>query len=122
VAQRRVGEETVVLDLRRGRVYGLNPSGGEVLELLRGGSSVSELRAWAAAAGDGESTLEPFLATLVEHGLAVPAADSGEPVAAAAPRGVTPWIAPRLLWHEDAARVTHQTSPPQQITNPQCQP
>lgn len=117
LAQRRVGDETVVVDLRHSRVFGLNPAGGELLEAMRGGRELAEVEAWAAAGGDGGG-VATFLGELYGAGLVAPveAAGATEPLAA---RG---FAEPRLLWREEVARVTHQTSPPQAITNPQCQP
>ncbi|KAB2958666.1 MAG: PqqD family protein [Thermoanaerobaculia bacterium] len=119
LAQRRVGEETIVVDLRQSRVYGFNPAGGELLDALRAGRDTAELAAWAAESGGADLGL--FLAELLAAGLV----DAGEPAdgAEAAPAlAGHPSGAPRLLWREEVARVTHQTSPPQAITNPQCQP
>lgn len=118
LAQRRVGEETVVLDLRSRRVYGFNGEAGELLEALKAGSATAALCARAAGR---EAALRAFLAELVELGLVV----AGEPAPAGAADAAgteRAWVDPRLLWREDVARVTHQISPPQAITNPQCQP
>ena len=126
LAQRRVGEETVVIDLRHGRVYGLNAAGGELLELLRGGRCTADLVAWARAAGDREGELDRFVSALLERELIAPDAtdpnDPSDPIVAPPLPADRPWSGPRLLWHEDVARVTNQISPPQAITNPQCQP
>ncbi len=119
LAQRRVGEETIVVDLRRSRVYGLNPAGGELLDALRVGRETAELAAWAAEGGGGE--LAGFLAEMLAAGLIRAGESAGEVEPAPALAG-PPSGAPRLLWREEVARVTHQTSPPQAITNPQCQP
>lgn len=115
LAQRRVGEETVVLDLRSRRVYGFNAEAGELLEALKAGRATAALCARAAGR---EATLRAFLAELVELGLAV----AGEAAPADAASAERAWVDPRLLWREDVARVTNQISPPQAITNPQCQP
>lgn len=118
LAQRRIGDETVVLDLRGSRVYGVNLAGGELLERLRSGAEAAELRRWARAGGDADDETGRFLADMLARGLVVADEGEAETDGLAAPV----WAAPRLLWHEDVARVTHQISPPQQITNPQCQP
>jgi hypothetical protein len=118
LAQRRIGEETVVIDLRRGRVYGFNLAGGELLELLREGRRTEDLLAWAR--GEGEREWSRFVSTLIESELV--AADAGEPAAAPPLPAGGPGAVPRLLWQENVARVTNQISPPQAITNPQCQP
>lgn len=119
LAQRRVGEEILVLDLRQARLFGFNPAAGALLERLRSGLATAGLAGAAAAAGAEPGEIDAFLATLVVHGL-VEACE----VEDAAPAGPEPgpWTTPKLLWQEDVARVTHQISPPQLITNPQCQP
>jgi len=122
VAQRQLGEETLLLDLRRARIYGFNPTAGTLLDWLRAGSATAELAAWAAAAGESNGELARFLAELLAHGLVEgDEAAPGEP-AAGRPDLPAPWSSPRLLWQEEVARVTHQISPPQAVTNPQCQP
>ncbi len=122
VAQRQLGEETLVLDLRRARIYGFNPTAGRVLEWLRSGPATDEVTAWASAAGDRDGELAGFLATLLEHGLVEVEESAPGASAPARPEAPAPWSSPRLLWQEEVARVTHQTSPPQALTNPQCQP
>jgi hypothetical protein len=117
LAQRRVGDETVVVDLRESRVFGLNPAGGELLEAMREGRELAELEAWAASGGD-RGAVSTFLGELLDAGLVV----ATEKAAAALPLSARGFAPPRLLWREAVARVTHQTSPPQAITNPQCQP
>jgi hypothetical protein len=117
LAQRRVGDETVVVDLRNSRVFGLNPAGGELLEAMREGRELAEVQAWAAAGGD-RGAVAAFLGELLGAGLVAPA----EGAAAEGPLAMRSFAEPRLLWREEVARVTHQTSPPQAITNPQCQP
>jgi hypothetical protein len=119
LAQRRVGDETVVVDLRNSRVFGLNPAGGELLEALREAREIAELEAWAAAGGD-RAAVATFLGEMLGAGLVAPA-ESGS-ATASAPLAARSFAEPRLLWREEVARVTHQTSPPQAITNPQCQP
>jgi len=121
VAQRRVGDEVIVLDLRRSRIYGFNPSAGTLLEYLRAGRRTSELILVARRAGVDELAVRGFLADVLESGLLKGEGEGAEDDAeSVAPPGLE--TEPRLLWQEDAARVTHQISPPQAITNPQCQP
>ncbi len=116
LAQRQVGEETVVLDLRESRIYGFNPEGGELLLALKEGAETAALRAAARQTGE-ETALCDFLAELVALGLVVAAEDDagGETVP------VRSGNAPRLLWREEVARATNQISPPQHPGNPQCQ-
>ena len=113
LAQRRLGDEVVVMDVRRGTIYGLNPSAGELLEWLKPGREL-------AALADGAPDLRAFLAEMLASGLveegSVDEAAGPPPPASLADQ------APRLLWREEAARVVNQVSPPQAITNPQCQP
>ena len=105
VAQRRVGDEVVVLDLRRSRVYGFNPAAGALLERLREGASTAALLAAARENGLEESTLVEFLADVLGRELL-----KGEPApageAGASPTPIPIGGAPRLLWQEEAARVT----------------
>lgn len=93
VAWRRLGPETVVLDLRSKRVYAFNESGGTLWHaLLEGGAAVAAQRP-----GD-----EEFLAELVRLGLA----DQAEPGSGcSAPDSDGAVIAhaepPRVIWQDD---------------------
>lgn len=111
LAQRELEGEVVVLDLRQGRLFGLNAEGGALLDSLR------ESRATASLRDSDPATLE-FVRTLIGLGL-VAAVDEAANESTRLPVPASP---PRLLWQEEAARVTNQISPPQMITNPQCQP
>ena len=122
LAQRQLGDEVVVMDLRAGRLYGFNTAGGDLLERLKGGMPLAEARAAIAGAGPDETEPDSFLCRLVELGLVSEAADAAESGKGAAKPTPSLAMPPRLLWQEEAARVTNQTSPPQAITNPQCQP
>ena len=117
LAQRRLEDVVVVMDLRQGRLYGFNPAGGELLDWLKSGRSLAAVR--EAIAGAPESESEEFLRRLVELGLIdeAPVAETSDRAPAALLEA-----APRLLWQEEAVRVTNQVSPPQALTNPQCQP
>jgi len=122
LAQRTVGDETVVLDLARSWVHGLNPAAGRLLELLREPRTDVELRRWAEVAGGAEAVeeLDEFLLALARLGLVEePAVEAGED---GLERFTAAWEPPRVVWSEPVARVTNQTSPPQIITNPQCLP
>ncbi len=138
LAVRAIGVETIVLDPRRNRVYGLDVTGGHVLELLRNPMAPAELATRLAPSGtDPElaAALAAFLAQIADQGLIEPCAAS--PAAAAPAEPLTPPAAdkptpgappatsivpPHLLWQEDLPSVTHQVSPPHLITNPQCLP
>lgn len=76
-----------------------------------------ESRATAGLLEADPQTLE-FVRILLGLGLVAGAEDAAAD-ATGLPRAAAP---PRLLWQEEAARVTNQVSPPQMITNPQCQP
>ena len=93
LAQRRVGDETVVVDLRNSRVFGLNPAGGELLEAMREGRELSEVQAWAAAGGD-RGAVAAFLGELLGAGLVAPAEDAAAegPLAMLAD-APSPWVA-----------------------------
>ena len=114
LAQRRLGDEVVVMDVRRGTIYGFNPSAGELLEWLKPGRANAALEKAAAS-----PEIRSFLAELLELALVE---EGGEPGSTEPPPPSLFDGAPRLLWREEAARVVNQVSPPQAITNPQCQP
>lgn len=113
LAQRRLGDEVVVMDVRRGTIYGLNPAAGELLEWLKPGRELTAL-------GDGAPDLRAFLAEMLASGL-VEEGSAGDAAGSPPPASLAEQT-PRLLWREEAARVVNQVSPPQAITNPQCQP
>jgi len=85
VAWRRIGEETVILNLGRRRMLAVNEAGGAVWEALVGGSPVSP----------GEAA--PFLADLEAEGVVERlAADEGGAAVA-----VPPGRAPTVVWREE---------------------
>jgi len=93
VAWRRIGEETVVIDLQGRRMYGLDAAGGAVWHRLAAG----------VAPLDGETTaaVTEFLADLagrglVEEGYAEPASGP-RPIPAPAPVAARPTI----VWQEE---------------------
>ena len=127
LARRRIEDQVVVLDLRRSRIYGLNPSAGEVLEALQETLTLEQLAARFAATGERAPSMPAdlgrFVAEMAALGLIEPrsgeaAGGEGAPHAA----GFLPWVPPALLWQEEVARITSQISPPQQIGNPACLP
>jgi hypothetical protein len=85
VAWRRIGSETVIVNLGRRRMLAVNEAGGAVWESLVGGAPMSP----------GEAA--PFLADLEAEGI-VERADSGDDEAAVA---VPPGGAPTVLWREE---------------------
>lgn len=138
LAVRAIGGETIVLDPRRNRVYGLDVTGGHVLELLRNPMAPAELATRLAPSGtDPElaAALTVFLEQIAGQGLiepcaasraaAAPAEPLAPPAAGEPPAGAPPAASlepPHLLWQEDLPSVTRQVSPPHIITNPQCLP
>ena len=85
VAWRRIGSETVIVNLGRRRMLAVNEAGGTVWEALTGGAPVSP----------GEA--EPFLADLEAEGVVerVVAGEDGTAVT------VPPGGAPSVLWREE---------------------
>ena len=127
LARRRIGDQGVVLDLRNSRIFGLNPSAGELLEALQSPLTVDQIATrFAANAADAQAVpaeVARFVDELATLGLIERRAQlPGGPAGAPAAIGATPWVAPALLWQEEVARVTSQISPPQQIGNPACLP
>ena len=127
LARRRIEDQVVVLDLRRSRIYGLNPSAGEVLEALQEALTLEQLAARFAATEErapsmpadlGRFVAEMTALGLIEPGSGEAAGGEGAPHAASS----LPWVPPALLWQEEVARITSQISPPQQIGNPACLP
>lgn len=90
VAWRRIGRETVVLDLKSKRVYALNEVGGEVWDAM-----VTEGCLVAATTGETAA----FLAELAAHGVVEPAPAAGGVVEVGGARpGGEP---PRVIWRDD---------------------
>lgn len=127
LARRRIEEQVVVLDLHNSRIYGLNPSAGEVLDALQEPLTLQQLASRFAAPIEVAPEIPVELGRFVDELAALglidrrPSPVDGEAVAPPA-AAATPWIPPALLWQEEAARVTSQISPPQQIGNPACLP
>jgi hypothetical protein len=119
LAQRRLGDEVIVMDMKEGRLYGFNPAAGALLDWLKPGRQLDGEKLERV----GLSAVVVFVAELERLGMIERVGDfepGSEP-----PVEQLPELAgepPRLLWQEEAVRVTNQTSPPQAITNPQCQP
>jgi len=98
LAWRTIGDETVVLDVRRGLVFGLDQPGGEIWHRLDGNSSPAEL----TEKPDG---LDHFLHELGRRGLLEalppePPTDSSPPVGSL----------PRVLWQDRLHDVCQQFS------------
>ena len=84
VAWRRIGEETVIVNLGRRRMLAVNEAGGTVWEALARGAAVSA----------GEAA--PFLEDLEAEGVVERLAGTDEAAAALPPGG-----APGVVWRED---------------------
>ena len=70
-------EGAVALDVMRGRMFRLNPTGSRMLELLRSGADAPELTCmlveeFSADPATAESDTHAFLALLRQHGLLEP--------------------------------------------------
>jgi len=127
LARRRIEDQVVVLDLRSSRIYGLNPSGGEVLEALQNPLTVGQIAERFIAAETEAPSVPGELSQFIESLAALGLVDRCPPPLevtrlASVSDLATPWTTPGLLWQEEVARVTHQVSPPQQIGNPACLP
>ncbi|MCL4838321.1 MAG: hypothetical protein KJ058_10200 [Thermoanaerobaculia bacterium] len=122
VAWRRIGDETVCVNLATKEMVGLDPAGGAVLERCAEPRSAGELLSlFAPGAGAEPGALAAFCAELADLGLLVPLADtSGDTAEKPGAEGAIPWGPPRVLWHEPLSAVVNQISPPQQLGNPEC--
>jgi len=72
----------IILDIRHGRMLRVNPSGAQILELLRAGMADNEIvaklvRMYGIDADRASSDFREFLASLQEHHL-LQARESGE--------------------------------------------
>ncbi len=83
VAWRRIGDETVIVNLGRRRMLAVNEAGGAVWEALARGGAVTP----------GEAA--PFLADLEAEGVVEPLAVEGEGAAVTVPG------TPAVLWREE---------------------
>lgn len=110
VAWRRVGDETVLIHLRKKRMYVLNPSGGFFWQTLDGAHDaeqmLSDLALDAPLPDDASDEVEAFIqrlrdAELVEDGSATrPARDEGkEPDALPFPAKT--FVPPAMIWQEE---------------------
>ena len=115
VAWRQVGDETVVLDLNDGHIYGLDKVGGFFWHALNGCRSTTELLRLAKRPVLEESlhALQRFLDELVELGLLQP---TTEPISeperllpppdSDAPDNTT--VLPRIIWREPLKPLKQQ--------------
>jgi len=124
LALRRVADETVVMDLRRRVIFGVNDAAAWLLSNLDHPRTTDRLARRLQIVGADPRTalaqLEGFLAELVAHGLLEaspdPTGDEPEP-----PPPLVSSAAPAVLWREQLELVTHAPSPSNRIgIDPQC--
>ncbi|MCG6964800.1 MAG: PqqD family protein [Acidobacteria bacterium] len=106
VAWRRIDDETLIIQLSRYRMYGLNAAGSRVWEALGEPAEVDRL---AALIADGESdarlrtALSAFLAELTTEGL-VEAEGQGSATPPPLPATSEEPLLPRVMWREEVER------------------
>ena len=101
-ASRKIGGQTVVIDLEGRVVYGLNASAGAIWEAVAHAGSAAEVAGIfepAAQPSVVEQAVGGFLATLRALGLVCPAEDDTA-APHAGPAGPAPFATPEVLWHE----------------------
>ncbi len=109
-AWRTIADETVLLDLDKKQMYGLNPAAAVIWQALDEAEGVNELLGLTAGEGEpafGEPEMVKFLDQLVALGLAEerpPAELAALPEAAAVEpsEGLEP---PAILWREDVEQI-----------------
>ncbi len=116
-AWRTIADETVLLDLEKKQMYGLNPTAAFIWQTLE---ATVDLDQWlrTLAAGDapafGRGELEAFLNELLDLGLAQEVAEPEDrPEAAVEPPVDTPprrgadetRAPPRILWREEVEQI-----------------
>lgn len=99
-AWRRLGEETIVVDLTGRRILGLDPVGGWIWAQLDGrelstiARSVAEL---PGAPAEPPAVIDAFVSSLVQLGLV----EEGEPLGPAPiPEAPASYERPRVVWNE----------------------
>lgn len=106
VAWRRIDDETLVIQLSRYRMYGLNAAGSRVWEALTEPAEIDRL---AALIADGESdarartALSAFLAELATEGLVEAEGKTPESAPPVPPTEDEPLL-PRVMWCEEVER------------------
>lgn len=101
-AFRRLGDQTVVIDLQGRVVYGLNESAGVIWDAVaRPGDAaeVAEVFESAEEATRVEQAVARFLETLRSLGLVRPA-ENVPPPSSRPDHHTTPFAQPEVLWHE----------------------
>ena len=113
-AWRTIAGETVLLDLERKRMYGLNPAAANLWHALEAAGDRSELLRLAAGGGEpafSQRQVAAFLEELVDLGLVEerpPAAESPAVGESGPPAAVEPQEAlepPAVLWREDVEQI-----------------
>ena len=121
-AWRTIGDETVLLDLEKKQMYGLNPTAAFIWQTLEASADLDAMLQALAAGGTspgfGRDEIEAFLAELLDLGLAretatqvVPREAPVEPPAELEP--------PRILWREEVEQIAG-TCAFLPATNPLC--
>jgi len=116
VAWRALGEETVVVDLRSNRMYGLNETGGLVWEALEENDEPVALAASLGLSGreleQAQMLIERFLAELHSADLVEPIATSESTSRHSAPveRVDGPFVPPALVFSEEIRNFGQSTS------------
>ncbi len=112
-AWRTIADETVLLDLEKKQMYGLNPAAAFVWQTLEAMEDVDgvlqALSRYGATPAIGRAELEAFVEELLDLGLMEEAAPAEPPAAAGdppadleAPADAEP---PRILWHEEVEQI-----------------
>ncbi len=106
-AWRTIADETVLLDLVKKQMYGLNPTAAFIWQNLEAtdlGDLLRDLGASGEVTAFGREELDAFLAELLDRGLAREAAGPVEPAEAAVepPAELEP---PRILWREEVEQI-----------------
>ncbi len=111
-AWRTIAGETVLLDLERKRMYGLNPAAGHIWQALEAADDAADLLRVVLGEGDstfGESEVMAFLAELADIGLAEErsgeAVDTKRQPPATVIEPAEELEPPRILWREDVEQI-----------------
>ena len=117
-AWRTIADETVLLDLEKKQMYGLNPTAAFIWQTLEATADLDTMLQALAAGGVspefGRDEIEAFLAELLDRGLAREVVEPFEsPEATAEPPADTPsprkanetWDPPRILWREEVEQI-----------------
>ena len=110
-AWRTIADETVLLDLERKRMYGLNPAAARIWLALESAGDTCELLEMTVGEAEpsfGEEDVATFLDQLVSFGLIEDRRqDAGEPAPDAAPLPIESEALkpPKVVWQEDVEQI-----------------